>query len=91
MLDLPDAATRRKLGMHAVFKADVYRSLTEAHLYVESESEQALEIHRRTGKPVVDFHGTANMGVSEGVCLRDRIKGMIPHAILGKWRGWKMT
>lgn len=86
MLDLPDAATRRKLGMHAIFKANVYRSLSEAHLYVESESEQALEIHRLAGKPVIDFHGTASRGVSEGVGLRDRIKGMIPQAILAAWR-----
>jgi uncharacterized HAD superfamily protein/hypoxanthine phosphoribosyltransferase len=55
MLDLPDAKTRRSLGCHGRFKADVYWKLEEAKLFVESEPIQAREIAERSGKPVLCF------------------------------------
>ena len=55
MLDLPSAAERRRLGCHAQFKADVYRSLDMASLFIESDPSQALEIARLSGKPVLDY------------------------------------
>lgn len=55
MLDLPSAAERRRLGAHADFKANVYRSLHDAILFIESEPGQAQEISRLSGKPVLDF------------------------------------
>jgi uncharacterized HAD superfamily protein/hypoxanthine-guanine phosphoribosyltransferase len=55
MLDLPDAATRRRLACHAKFKSEVYKSLDEAQLFVESATSQAKEIARLAGKPVLSF------------------------------------
>lgn len=55
MLDLPDADTRRRLGCHAAFKADIYRKLRHAKLFIESEPRQAMEIANTAGKPVLCF------------------------------------
>jgi uncharacterized HAD superfamily protein/adenine/guanine phosphoribosyltransferase-like PRPP-binding protein len=56
MLDLPDAATRRRLGVHASFKAQVYRT-SDCALFVESELHQAREIARLSGRPVLSLSG----------------------------------
>lgn len=56
MLDLPDAETRRRLGVHASFKAEVYRA-SDCALFVESELGQAREICRLAGKPVLSLQG----------------------------------
>lgn len=53
MLDLPDAATRRRLRPHARFKAEVYRKDAGAKLFVESCGHQAPEVARLSGKPVL--------------------------------------
>lgn len=55
MLDLASGAERRRLGCHADFKARVYRSLATTTLFIESNPEQALEIARLSGKPVLDY------------------------------------
>lgn len=52
MLDLPDAETRRKLGVHAKFKSSVYGRDIVSTLFVESELRQAIEISNSTGKDV---------------------------------------
>lgn len=52
MLNLPSAQERRRLNMHHRFKAEVYRSETQAQLFIESEKAQAIEIMRAAGKPV---------------------------------------
>ncbi len=52
MLDLPDKATRLKLGSHARFKGEVYRA-GRYRLFIESEYRQAVEIARIAGKPVL--------------------------------------
>ena len=49
MLNIPDAATRRRLGVHASFKAEVFKR-TGALLFIESEEEQARDIARLSGK-----------------------------------------
>lgn len=51
MMDLPDKKTRVRLGNHASFKSDVYKS-TEAVLFIESSYQQARDIARRVGRPV---------------------------------------
>lgn len=61
MLDLPDAAARRRLGAHAGFKAEVYRSSSCA-LFVESELHQARDIARLAGKPVLSLQGPQMLG-----------------------------
>jgi len=52
MVDLPSAGERRRLKIHHKFKANVYASDIESTLFVESEPGQAIEIMRRTNKPV---------------------------------------
>ena len=49
MLDLLNAETRRKLGVHASFKAEVYQEL-ENFLFVESDASQAYDIAKISGK-----------------------------------------
>lgn len=51
MLNSVDAATRRATGMHATFKAAVYRELN-AELFIESDYRQALEIANLSGRQV---------------------------------------
>jgi uncharacterized HAD superfamily protein/hypoxanthine phosphoribosyltransferase len=55
MLDLPDAETRRRLACHAEFKARVYKKLRGTQLFIESDPTQAIEIAKRSGKPVLSF------------------------------------
>lgn len=55
MLDLPDAETRRRLGRHASFKAEVFRAQHEATLFIESERQQAIDIAKISGKAVLCF------------------------------------
>lgn len=55
MLDLPDAKTRRSLGCHASFKAEIFLNLKETELFIESEVSQAVEIANIAGKPVLCF------------------------------------
>lgn len=56
MLDLPNAAERRKVGAHGSHKAAYYRT-SSARLFVESELYQAHEIARLSGKPVLSIEG----------------------------------
>lgn len=53
MLDLPDAATRRRLGIYARFKASIYSRESEMKLFIESERSQAIEISQLTGKHAI--------------------------------------
>ena len=53
MIDLPDAATRRRLNAHAKHKAEAYRRDEAANFFIESEKDQAAEICRLSGKPVL--------------------------------------
>lgn len=52
MMDVPDAKTRRALGNHAQFKAEVYRR-TGAELFIESDERQARDIASLSGLPVL--------------------------------------
>lgn len=56
MLDLPDAATRQRLGIHARFKAEYYRN-SDATLFIESERQQATDISQISGKPALWLSG----------------------------------
>jgi hypothetical protein len=56
MMDLPDAALRRQLGNHGVFKAGCYRA-GDAVLFIESDRGQAIEIAQISGKPVLWIGG----------------------------------
>lgn len=52
MLDLPDKASRIRLGCHANFKAAQYAKRQDSPLFVESAINQAEQIFKITGKPV---------------------------------------
>lgn len=52
MLDLPDAETRRRLGIHSKFKASIYSKDIASNLFIESELKQAIDIANRSGKSV---------------------------------------
>lgn len=52
MLDLDSAEQRRALGVHANFKAQVYSSIKEAVLFIESDWGQAWKIAQLSGKDV---------------------------------------
>ena len=51
MLDFPDAESRRKAGVHSIYKAEVYSKLN-AIMFIESEPWQAKYINEKTDKPV---------------------------------------
>jgi uncharacterized HAD superfamily protein/hypoxanthine phosphoribosyltransferase len=51
MLDLPSAEERRRLKIHARFKAEVY-GRSDAIMFIESTPWQAKEIHSLSQKPV---------------------------------------
>ena len=53
MLDLPDKKTRLKQKAHTRTKIEFYGSHPEFNLFVESNSKQAEEIARATGKQVI--------------------------------------
>jgi len=52
LIDLPSEADRRRLRAHSPHKAKVYRE-TDAVLFYESELEQAKDIARLSGRPVL--------------------------------------
>lgn len=52
MLDNYTAEERRRSGIHSKFKASVYSSV-DAHLFIESDSAQADQIARLSGKQVL--------------------------------------
>lgn len=69
MLGLPDGETRRRLGVHASFKAKIYREARDALLFIESDRGQAIDIARLSGKQALSFstqelfEPTSNLGL----------------------------
>lgn len=53
MLNLSSAEERRALGVHAEFKASIYKSISCAELFIESEESQAEKIASLSRKPVI--------------------------------------
>lgn len=87
MLDLPNALERRKAGVHGKHKAAYYRS-SSATLFVESELNQAQEIARLSGKPVLSLDGPRMClpGTFSPKALQQRATNM---RLLARWlRGW---
>jgi uncharacterized HAD superfamily protein/hypoxanthine phosphoribosyltransferase len=52
MLDLPDRATRVRMGNYGAFKAEVYQSRKDTLLFIESDCHQASKINELTGRAV---------------------------------------
>lgn len=81
MLDLPSQEERLRRGAHGAFKARVYKD-SDAILFIESEYEQAKEISRLSGKPVlciatqhVIYPSLASLEAVRNLPLRLRTKG----------------
>ena len=55
MLDLPSREARQRSRSHATFKAETYAKTNGALLFIESEREQARDICRLAGKPVLSL------------------------------------
>ena len=52
MLDLPDRATRVRMGNYGAFKAEVYQSRKDTLLFIESDVNQASKINLLSGRAV---------------------------------------
>lgn len=52
MLDLPDRATRMRMGNYGAFKAKVYQAKKDTLLFIESDYSQACKINELTGRAV---------------------------------------
>lgn len=52
MMNADTAEERRRLGNHAVYKAEIYKKLTRTQLFIEGDDEQARQIFYITNKPV---------------------------------------
>lgn len=52
MMNVATAEERRRLGNHATYKAEIYKKLSRAKLFIESDDVQAREIFQITNKPV---------------------------------------
>ncbi len=52
MLNVPDKKTRVRLGIHASFKADIYKKYVKTALFIESSKCQSETIHSMSGKNV---------------------------------------
>ncbi|HXV30423.1 MAG TPA: phosphoribosyltransferase, partial [Sinorhizobium sp.] len=72
MLDLPSKAERQRLAAHGRFKAEVYRR-SDAILFIESERDQAANIAKLSGKPVLCIE-TQEMITPVSALVRERLE-----------------
>lgn len=70
MLDLPSAEERRRLGIHGKYKADVYKKLEKANIFIESEIRQAEVIHELTKKNVICIENMKFFSLSNNKILK---------------------
>jgi len=77
MLDLPSAAVRRKLGINAEFKSDIYKLKSDCRLFVESNVAQAREIRKRTGKSVLAYRDMMFFSENSVRKLEQGIRGIL--------------
>ncbi|MCC6231543.1 MAG: hypothetical protein IT580_02810, partial [Verrucomicrobiales bacterium] len=82
-LDLPSAAVRRRLRLHAQYKASVYAS-SPALLFVESDRQQARAIRAWSGKPVY---------CSDTLSFATATRWSVPRRIHGRFAGraWRFA
>lgn len=62
MLNLESAQQRRALGIHANFKAQVYASVNDTFLFIESDTHQAQTIAQLSGKQVYCVENSMTYG-----------------------------
>ena len=88
LIDLPNAAERRRLSAHCPHKAKVYRD-TAATLFYESDLGQAQQIAKLSGKPVLCTQNMALQlptGVQLGASVRHA--GYALRRPLGRLKSW---
>lgn len=68
MLNLDSAEQRRALGIHANFKAQVYSSIKNSPLFIESDPRQAQLIAQLSKKDVLCVENTALYRLGGGYC-----------------------
>jgi uncharacterized HAD superfamily protein len=76
MLDLPTREERLRSRSHATFKAETYRKIPNALLFIESEREQARDICHFAGKPVLSI-GSQELFMPQplsGIALAQRLR-----------------
>lgn len=84
LIDLPSAAERRRLSVHHVHKAEVYKA-TNSALFFESEPDQSHKIARLAAKPVLC---TTNMTMYYGSVFDPRSSIAMSKWHLRKPLGW---
>jgi uncharacterized HAD superfamily protein/hypoxanthine phosphoribosyltransferase len=78
MLDLPSAEERRRLGIHASFKASVYSARPDCLLFIESNLQQAQRINRISGKAVLAYCDMVFLPERTKIAMRRRIGSVLP-------------
>lgn len=76
MLNLANKFERQKLKAHGKFKAETYKNLQEATLFIESSAKQAREISLLTGKPCMSVED--NKMYTEKLALDKQILDVTP-------------
>lgn len=84
MLDLPSAIERRRLANHGSFKGEVYRSL-DARVFIESELDQAFQICRVSGKPVLSLEGRMRLLSPNSLSVRTWTQRVSNPRVGARW------
>lgn len=83
------ANERKKSANHGIFKANLYKNIKDAELFIESNPTQAQQIAEISHKPVycVDNHtfynyGITNIGREKRIEYKNKIKKIMPSGIM---------
>ena len=73
MLNLSSAEERRRLRIHAKFKADIFKCKKDCSLFIESETWQAETIHNLSGKSALAYKDMIFFDESFGVAVKEKL------------------
>lgn len=79
LLDLPTGEERRRRGIHASFKAEVYKHCKESSIFLESNADQAAAIAKMSGKAVIWTEGMVLLHESVTMKLERKIRNTIRY------------
>ena len=91
LLDLPSGAERRRRGVHASFKAEVYKHCKDSVIFLESEARQASEIAKISGKSVIWTEGMVLIHESVTTKFKRKVHNTLRHRsnrLIEKIRRW---
>jgi len=91
LLDLPTGEERRRLGIHASYKADIYKKDTEAVIFLESDAGQAADIAKMSGKTVIWTEGMVLIHEAATTKIKRKISNTIrfrSNMLLDRIRRW---